>query len=61
MIHWLMRYKKTVFALFEFRNKPAILTTPANFNPVYSVYRQLRKHPPFGPNIKKLKGFTPDM
>jgi mRNA interferase RelE/StbE len=24
------------------------------------VYPQLRKHPHFGPNIKKLKEFTPD-
>jgi mRNA interferase RelE/StbE len=24
------------------------------------VYPQLRKHPHFGPNIKKLKDFTPD-
>ncbi len=24
------------------------------------VYPQLRKHPHFGPNIKKLKNFTPD-
>jgi mRNA interferase RelE/StbE len=24
------------------------------------VYPQLRKHPHFGPNIKKLKGFDPD-
>ena len=60
MIHWLMRYKKTVFALFEFRIKPAILTTPANFNPVYSVHFQFRKHPHFGQHIKKLKDFTPD-
>ena len=25
------------------------------------VYPQLRKHPHFGPNIKKLKDFTPNM
>lgn len=25
------------------------------------VYPQLRRHPHFGPNIKKLKDFTPDM
>jgi mRNA interferase RelE/StbE len=24
------------------------------------VYPQLRNHPHFGPNIKKLKGYTPD-
>ena len=24
------------------------------------VYPQLREHPHFGPNIRKLKGFTPD-
>lgn len=24
------------------------------------VYPQLRSHPHFGPNIKKLKGYTPD-